>query len=220
MSAKNPDIATRLKRHPDIVVRRSPVVLWIGIGVSAAILVCWALLLLNMAALQADFASHQDTAVTLNQRIGSRFGVLIGAVALPLIAILPAALGWYFSPRFFRRATGTRLVRGYRGIFPGTSQQGAEFQNLVRTRDPAVIGAMNAGAERGNLIVEGWAAPADRVGYVGTFAFDLREDPQWELVEFSGPDFDSYLAVFGGAAGGASGSASGSASGTASGGTA
>lgn len=198
MSAKNPDIETRLGRHPDIVVRRSPAVLWTGVAVSAVILVCWALLLVNAAAVQADFAAHQDTAVTLNQRVGSRFGLLIGAVALPLIAILPLALGWIFSKRYFRRATGTRLVRGYRGIFPGTSQQGAEFQELARTRDPAVIGAMNAGGERGNLIVEGWVAAADRVGYVGTFAFDLREDPHWELVEFSGPDFDSYLAVFGG----------------------
>jgi len=197
MSAKNPDIATRLRRHPDIVVRRSPAVLWTGIAVSAAILVCWALLLVNASAVSADFASHQDTAVTLNQRFGSRFGVLVGAVALPLIAVLPLVLGWYFSARFFRRATSTRLVRGYRGIFPGTSEQGAEFQNLARTRDPAVIGAMNAGGERGNLIVEGWVAAPDRVGYVGTYAFDLREDPHWELVEFSGQDFDAYLAVFG-----------------------
>lgn len=196
MSTKNPDIATRLRTHPDIVVRRSPALLAIGFGLGILILIGWVFLLLNARELGSEFASHQSSAVTVNQRVGSRFGVLIGAVALPVIALLPMILGWVFSRRYFRRATGTQLKRGYRGIFPGTAQQGAEFQNLARTRDAAVIGAMNAGAERGNLIIEGWVAEADQVAYVGTYAFDLREDPQWELVEFSGPDFAAYRAVF------------------------
>ncbi len=197
MSSKNPDIATRLRRHPDIEVRRSPAVLAIGFGIGALILLAWLLLFINSRELSAEFAEHQDTAATLNQRVGSRFGVLIGLFALPVIAVLPMFLGWQFSPRFFRRQTGSRLKRGYRAFFPGTSQQGAEFQNLVRTRDAAVIGSMNEGAEKGNLIVEGWSSHADRVAYVGTFAFDLREDPQWELVTFQGTDFDTYETVFG-----------------------
>lgn len=200
MSSKNPDIATRLRKHPDIVVRRSPAILAIGFGLGALILIGWILLLVNARELSSEFTSHQDTAVTLNQRIGSRFGVLIGAIALPVIALLPMILGWIFSARFFRRETGTRLRRGYRGYFPGTSQQGAEFQDLVRTRDAGVIGSMNEGAERGNLAIEGWVAEADRVAYVGTFAYDLREDPHWELVEFSGPDFAAYETVFSGGA--------------------
>src|SRR5690606_1936018 len=95
--------------------------------------------------MRAEFAESQDSAVTLNQRIGSRFGVLIGVIALPFIALLPMLLGWFLSPRFFRKATGTRLRRGYRGIFPGTAAQGADFQNLARSRDASIIGPMNEG---------------------------------------------------------------------------
>lgn len=197
MSKKNPDIQARLRAHPDIVTRRSPALLAVGAVLSALVLVCWVLLLINAADLSQEFGEHQQSAVTLNQRVGSRFGVLIGAIALPVLAVLPFALAWIFSKRFYRRGTGTRVRRGYRGIFPGTAQQGADFQRLARTRDASVIGTMNSGAERGNLIIEGWAAHDDRVGYVGTYAFDLREDPEWELVEFSGPHYHDYEQVFG-----------------------
>ncbi|MGO3147306.1 MAG: hypothetical protein ACTIJ6_06480 [Leucobacter sp.] len=197
MRSKNPDIAARLQRHPDILMHRSQAILAIGIGVGILILIGWVMLLVNASEIRAEFAENQDAAVTLNQRVGSRFGVLIGVIALPCIALLPMLLGWFLSPRFFCKATGTRLIRGYRGIFPGTTVQGADFQNLLRTRDASVIGPMNAEAERGNLIVEGWIAAADKVGYVGTYAFDLRDDPHWEIVEFSGPDFAAYQQIFG-----------------------
>lgn len=197
MSSRNPLIETRLRNHPDIVRRRSPAFVWAGVACSALILLCWALLLVNAAQLGSQFAEHQESAVTLNQRVGSRFGVLIGVIALPVLALLPLALSWFLSPRYYRRATGTRLRRGYRGIFPGTSAQGGEFQNLLRTRDASIIGPMNPSTERGNLIVEGWVASPDRVGYVGTYAFDLREDPHWELVDFSGDDYPTYEEIFG-----------------------
>ena len=80
MTTKNPDINTRLRRHPDIVMRRSAPVLWAGAAGAVVLLICWVLLLTNAAQLSQDFASHQQSAVTVNQRIGSRFGVLIGAV--------------------------------------------------------------------------------------------------------------------------------------------
>ena len=205
MTSGNPDIETRLRAHPGIAMRRSPALLCLGAGAAAIILLAWVLLLVNAAELAQQFAEHRDTAVTLNQRVGSRFGVLIGAVALPVLALLPLLLSWYFSKRYYRRDTGTRVRRGYRGVFPGTSAQGEEFQRLARTRDASVIGPMNPGVERGNLIVEAWAAREDRVGYVGTFAFDLREDPGWEIVEFAGPHFDDYEQIFGSRAGGTSG---------------
>lgn len=196
MTTKNPDINTRLRRHPDIVIRRSAPVLWAGAAGAVVLLICWVLLLTNAAQLSQDFASHQQSAVTVNQRIGSRFGVLIGAVALPILALLPLLLAWFFSPRYVRRATGNRLRRDYRGVFAGTSAQGAEFQQLARTRNAAIIGPMHQGVEKGNLIVEAWSAADDGVGYVGTFAFDLREDPGWELVDFSGPSYADYRQIF------------------------
>ena len=196
MTSKNPDINTRLRRHPDIVMRRSGPVLWAGAAVTVVLLICWVLLLANAAQLSQDFASHQQSAVTVNQRIGSRFGVLIGAIALPVLALLPLLLAWFFSPRYIRRATGSRLRRDYRGVFAGTSAQGAEFQQLARTRNAAIIGPMHQGVEKGNLIVEAWSAADDGVGYVGTFAFDLREDPGWELVDFSGPNYGDYRQIF------------------------
>lgn len=197
MSRRGPTIEQRLAAHPDVVRRRSPMVLALGVLVSIVILVLWLWLLANAARLGAEWAELQGSAVTLNQRIGSRFGVLIGLVSLPVLALLPLALGWLLSARFHRRATGTRLRRSYHATFAGDVQQGEDFQRLLRTRDETRIGAMNPSTARGNLIVDGWAAVDDRVGYVGVFAFDAREDPHWELVEFAGPDFECYLRVFG-----------------------
>lgn len=182
---------------PRIVMRRSPALLLLGAAISLVILVAWVLLLLGASDLSQQFASHEESAVTLNQRVGSRFGVVIGAVALPVLALLPLALTWFFSKRYYHRDTGSRVRREYRGIFPGTSQQGADFQQLVRSRDASVIGPMNPGSERGNLIIEGWVAAEDRVGYVGTFAFDLGEDPGWEIVDFSDQKFADYEQIFG-----------------------
>ena len=196
MSSKNPDIAARLRTHPAVVRRHSAAIVWAGIAGAVVLIALWVWLLMNAVQLSADFASYQDSAVTLNQRVGSHFGVLIGVVSLPIFAALSFYLGWVFSYRYFVRTTGSPLTRCYRGYFPGTEAQGADFQNLLRTRDPAVIGTMNSSSEKGNLIVEAWHSPADHVGIAGTYAYSHRQDPGWELVEFSGPAYAAFEQIF------------------------
>lgn len=189
-------IPGRLRAHPEIVVRRSPALVWTGVAIAAAILVGWVLLVANAAALTAEFAGLQDGAVTVNQRIGSRFGVLIGVIGLPILALLVFLAFFFAAQRYYRRATGTRLRRTYKGVFASPVGAGGVFQEQLRTRDPGVLGTMNAGSDKGNLVIEGWSADADAVAYVATFEFSNRVDPGWELVEFAGPDFAAYQRVF------------------------
>src|SRR3546814_299851 len=184
MAAKNPDIRARLRAHPAVARRRSIPVLVTGGLVAAAVLVAWILLLVNGAALQADFAELQDGAVTVNQRIGSRFGVLLGILGLPVFLAAVIVLTLYGSRRWVLRDTGTPLRRTYRGVFRTGAGAGQRFQDLIRTRDAAVVGRMGESSEKGNLVVEGWSADADRMALVGVYEFSLPADPQWELVEF------------------------------------
>lgn len=195
MSKKNPDIETRLRRHPSIAMRRSPVAVWIGIAAFLAIMACWVYVIMNGSELAQQFSQVEGG--TVRYRVGRQFGVLIGILGLPFVAISVFVMCWYFSKRYFLRTTGTRLRRGYRGIFPSSSHEGEAFQQQLRTRDRGVIGSMNAGVDRGNLIIEGWVAEPDQVAFVGVYAFDLKSDPHWELVEFSGTDFPTYQAIFG-----------------------
>lgn len=195
MSKKNPDIETRLRRHPSIAMRRSPVAIWIGTAAFLAIMACWVYVIVNGSELAQQFSQVEGG--TVRYRVGRQFGVLIGILGLPFVAISVFVSYWYFSKRYFLRATGTRLRRSYRGIFPSSSHEGEAFQQQLRTRDRGVIGSMNAGVDRGNLIIEGWVAEPDQVAFVGVFAFDLKRDPHWELVEFSGDDFPTYQAIFG-----------------------
>lgn len=196
VTAKHPDIAARLRTHPDITSRRSRAVLITGAAAAAVILIGWVILLANSAALTAEFAELQDGAVTLNQRVGSRFGVLIGIIGMPIFALLVLLSAFLLSRRFARRATGTPLRKTFSGAWNSTPEQGAAFQEMLRTRDPNVIGSMNAGADKGSLLVEGWSADADRVAYVGVYHFGLQADPGWELVEFAGENFARYDAIF------------------------
>lgn len=196
MATKNPDIRARLRAHPGIVRRRSVPVLVTGGLVAAAVLTAWILLLVNGAALQAEFAELQDGAVTVNQRVGSRFGVLLGILGLPVLLASVIVLTLYGSRRWVMRETGTPLRRTYRGVFRTGAGAGQRFQDLIRTRDAGVVGRMGESAEKGNLVVEGWSADADRVALVGVYEFSLQADPQWELVEFDGPAFDQYDAIF------------------------
>ena len=112
--AKAPGIPDRLRAHPDIVTRRSAPLVWTGVAIAAAILLGWVLLLVNSTAIGADFAELQDSAVTINQRIGSNFGVLIGAIALPIVALMAFGSFFYLSRRYARRATGTPVRRTFR----------------------------------------------------------------------------------------------------------
>lgn len=194
--ARNPSIETRLRRHPDIRTRRAPGVLGGALAVAAAVLVGWVLLILNAQELTAEFAEMQDTAVTVNQRVGSRFGVLLGIIFLPLIAISIVVAGFRLSLRFARTDTGTPLTRAYQGAFALTAQHGEDFQRVLRSTSAEVIGTLSASGTRGNLVVEGWHAEADRVAYVGVFVFDLKTDPGWELVEFAGDDYPDFAQVF------------------------
>lgn len=194
--ARNPSIETRLRRHPDIRSRRSPGVLGGALVVAAAILVGWLLLIVHAQELTAEFAEMQETAVTMNQRVGSRFGVLIGIIFLPLMAASVVVAGFALSLRFARSDTGTPLTRAYRGAFALTAQHGEDFQRVLRSKSADVIGTLSASGTRGNLVVEGWHAAADRVAYAGVYAFDVKTDPGWELVEFQGPDYAAFAQVF------------------------
>lgn len=138
----------------------------------------------------------QDTAVTVRQRIGSRFGVLIGVIFLPLLAIAVFVAMWGVSLRYVHRATGSRLVRTYRGAHALTAEHAEQFQQVLRSRSAAVIGTLNPSVHRGNVVVEAWAVPAERVAYVAVYAFSPKEDPHWEIVDFAGPDYDEYEQVF------------------------
>lgn len=194
--ASSYSIPGRLRAHPDIVTRRSPALVWTGVAIAAALLIGWVLLIVNAAALTAEFAELQDGAVTINQRIGSRFGVLLGVIVLPILALLVFFAFFFLSQHYYRRATGTRLRRTYKGVFAAPLGAGGAFQEQLRTRDAGVLGTMNASTDKGNLVIEGWSADADAVAYVATFEFSNRVDPGWELVEFAGPDFAAYQRVF------------------------
>lgn len=193
--AKAPGIPDRLRAHPDIVTRRSAPLVWTGVAIAAALLLGWVLLLVNSAAIGAEFTELQDSAVTINQRIGSNFGVLIGAVALPILALMAFGSFFFFSRRYARRATGTPVRRTYRAVFASPVGAGAVFHEQLSTRDPHVIGTMKEGTDRGNLVIEGWSADEDRVAYVGVFEFSHR-GPGWDFVEFAGDDFDAYQQIF------------------------
>jgi hypothetical protein len=196
MAAKNPDIRARLSAHPAVTRRRSIPVLVTGGLIAAAVLVGWILLVVNAAALQAEFAELQDGAVTLNQRVGSRFGVLLGILGLPLFLTAVIVVTLYGSRRWALRETGTPLRRTYRGVFRTGPGAGQRFQDLIRTRDAGVVGRMGESVDKGNLVVEGWSADADRVALVGVYEFSLPGDPGWELVRFDGAAFDQYNAIF------------------------
>lgn len=196
MAKKDLSIPGRLRAHPDIVVRRAPAMIWAGVALAAVIVVVWIFMIVNAAALTAEFAELQEGSVTLNQRIGSRFGVLIGVIFLPILALLVFFTFFFLSQRYYRRATGTRLRRTYKGAFASPIGAGGVFQEQLRTRDPAVLGTMNESSDKGNLVIEGWSAAADAVAYVAVFEFSNSVDPGWELVEFAGPDFASYQRVF------------------------
>ena len=196
MTAKNLSIETRLRRHPDIRSRRSGVVIGITIAVTLMVLVGWMLLIAHSRELTAEFAELQDTAVTVNQRVGSRFGVLLGIIFLPIMAICITFAGWAMSQRFVRRGSATPLKRTYRGAFALSAQHGDDFYEVLSTRSAEVIGTLHPSRDRGNLVIEAWCADADEVAYVGVYAFDLKHDPGWELVEFSGADFSAYKRVF------------------------
>src|SRR3546814_16327670 len=134
MAAKNPDIRARLRAHPAVARRRSIPVLVTGGLVAAAVLVAWILLLVNGAALQADFAELQDGAVTVNQRIGSRFGVLLGILGLPVFLAAVIVLTLYGSRRWVLRDTGTPLRRTYRGVRSEERRVGKECVSTCRSR--------------------------------------------------------------------------------------
>ena len=193
--AKTMSIPDRLRAHPDIVMRRSAPLVWTGVAIAVAILIGWALLLANAAAIGGDFAELQDSAVTVKQRVGSRFGVLIGAIGLPIFALMAFGTFFYLSRRYVRRATGTRVKRTYKGVFATGAGAGQAFHDQLRTRDPQIIGTMNEGTDQGNLVIEGWSADADHVAYVAVFEFSDR-GPGWDLVEFAGDDFDTYDNIF------------------------
>lgn len=193
--AKAPGIPDRLRARPDIVTRRSAPLVWTGVAIAAALLLGWVLLLVNATALGDEFAELRDSAVTINQRVGANFGVLIGAIALPIVALLLFGTFFYFSRRYARRATGTPVRRTYRAVFASPVGAGAVFHEQLSTRDPNVIGTMKEGTDRGNLVIEGWSADADRVAYVGVFEF-THKGPGWDLVEFAGDDFAAYEQIF------------------------
>ena len=179
--AKTMSIPDRLRAHPDIVMRRSAPLVWTGVAIAVAILIGWALLLANAAAIGGDFAELQESAVTVKQRVGSRFGVLIGAIGLPIFALMAFGTFFYLSRRYARRATGTRVKRTYKDVFATGACAGQAFYDQLRTRDPQIIGTMNEGTDQGNLVIEGWSADADRVAYVAVFEFSDR-GPGWDLV--------------------------------------
>ena len=175
---------------------RAPKVFWGGAAASLLILAAWVVLLVRAPELSAEFAELEQTAATVNQRVGSRFGVLLGIIFLPLIAVAVFIACRAASLRFVRRGTGSSLRRRYRGAFALTADHGEAFQQVLRTRSPETIGTLADSEDRGNLVVEAWASERDRVAYVGVHAISLKHDPGWELVEFEGPDYSAFEQVF------------------------
>ncbi len=192
MSRKNPDIATALRRHPAVRSRRSPARICIGVIAAALVMLFWLYIVLNAQELREEFAATGG--VTLNQRIGSHFGVLIGILGLPPLALI-AFLSFFLTSRiFFLAATGTRLLRTYHGAFAATIEQAQSFYDRLRTRDRDQIGTLHE-LPRGNCMVQGWSADADRVAFV-CLSREKTRGVDWPAVEFAGADYDVYREAF------------------------
>lgn len=185
-----PSIPRSLTAHPDLLRKRAPAILFSLLGVALLVLILWVWLLINRESLAAE--ALEGNAGTVNSRVGSQFGVLIGIIVLPIFASLFVILAFTISWRWERRETGTRLKRRYAGRFDGGFEWAADLQRRLATGDPAVYAPMPAEAERGAVILDVYAAADDRVAYAAVGVLADANSVIYPIVTLSGEAYSGY----------------------------